>query len=145
MAVLLAELSAEIGGANVGLLETGPVHRPEARTRLVSLDRLSPSKEGDLVAPRAASDDEFPTRLLPKPLPFQVVPGKCPAVAIDNQLYTLAQSSHPMRFDRVEWWTADPMSRDYMRVWLTSGKKNIEAWVFTDRRTGRTFLHGYYD
>jgi hypothetical protein len=37
------------------------------------------------------------------------------------------------------------MSRDYVRVWLTSGKKNIEAWVFTDRRSGRTFLHGYYD
>ena len=50
-----------------------------------------------------------------------------------------------MRFDGIEWWTEAPMSRDYLRVWLTSGKKNIEAWVFTDRRTGQTFLHGYYD
>jgi len=32
MAVLLAEVSAEIGRENVGVLESRPVHRPEART-----------------------------------------------------------------------------------------------------------------
>ena len=146
MAVLLAELSAEIGRENVGVLETSPVHRPEARTHLALLDELSSSKKGDdatFVGP--ASDVEFPTRLLPKPLPFEVIPGQRSSVAIDNQLFTWVGSSHPMRFDRIEWWTAAPMSRDYARVWLTSGKRNIEAWVFTDRRTGRTFLHGYYD
>jgi protein ImuB len=148
MAVLLAELSAEIGRENVGVLECSPVHRPEARTHLVSLDELSPSKGDDAIAVRAASDVEFPTRLLPKPLPIEVMPvmpGQRPTVAIDNQLFTWVGASPPTRFERIEWWTADPMSRDYVRVWLTSGKKNIEAWVFTDRRSGRTFLHGYYD
>jgi len=146
MAVLLAELSAEIGRENVGVLETSPVHRPEARTHLALLDELSSSKKGnDATFVRPASDVEFPTRLLPKPLPFEVIPGQRSSVAIDNQLFTWVGSSHPMRFDRIEWWTAAPMSRDYARVWLTSGKKNIDAWVFTDRRTGRTFLHGYYD
>ena len=144
MAVLLAELSAEIGQENVGVLETEPVHRPEARTHLVSLDELSPAKQKAALPP-SASDVEFPTRLLPKPLPFEVMPGQRPTVAIDHQLFTWAGSSHPMRFDRIEWWTEAPMGRDYVRVWLTSGKKNIEAWVFTDRRTGQTFLHGYYD
>jgi protein ImuB len=144
MAVLLAELSAEIGQQNVGVLETDPGHRPETRTKLVSLDELSPAKR-DAVLPSSASDVEFPTRLLPKPLPIEVMPGQRPTVAIDNQLFTWARSSHSMRFDRIEWWTEAPMSRDYVRVWLSSGKKNIEAWVFTDRRTGQTFLHGYYD
>jgi protein ImuB len=144
MAVLLAELSAEIGQENVGVLETDPVHRPEARTKLVSLDELSQVKP-TAAHSGCASDVEFPTRLLPKPLPFEVMAGQTPTVAIDNQLFTLAESSHSMRFDRVEWWKETPMSRDYVRVWLTSGKKNIEAWVFTDRRTGQTFLHGYYD
>jgi protein ImuB len=144
MAVLLAELSAEIGRENVGMLECDPVHRPEARTHLVSLDELS-SPCFDAANVRAGSDVEFPTRLLPKPLPFEMMPGQRPTVAIDNQLFTWAGSSHPMRFDRIEWWTAAPMSRDYLRVWLTSGKKNVDAWVFTDRHTGRTFLHGYYD
>jgi len=150
MAVLLAELSAEIGPENVGVLELDSVHRPEARTHLVSLDELSPptksaAVKSDVAAVRAASDVEFPTRLLPKPLPFEIMPGQRPTVAIDNQLFTWIESSHSMRFDRVEWWTGAPMSRDYVRVQLTSGKKNVEAWVFTDRRTGRTFLHGYYD
>ena len=144
MAVLLAELSAEIGRENVGVLEIDPSHRPEARTRLVPLERIRPSVSVDS-AVRAASDVEYPTRLLSKPLPFDIVPGQRSLVAIDNQLFTVMGSSHPMRFDRVEWWTEDPLSRDYMRVRLTSGKKNIEAWVFTDRRTGQTFLHGYFD
>jgi protein ImuB len=145
MAVLLAELSTEIGRENVGVLELDPVHRPEARTHLVSLEELPPSAAARDTAVRAASDVEFPTRLLPKPLPFEIMPGRRPTVAIDNQLFTWIGSSHPMRFDQIEWWTASPMSRDYVRVWLTSGKKNIDAWVFTDRHTGRTFLHGYYD
>ena len=145
MAVLLAELSAEIGRDNVGVLECKPVHRPEARTQLVALDELGPSPKSDIAVPRAASDVEFPTRLLPKPLPLEIMPGHPPTVVIDNQLFTWAGSGRPIRFDRIEWWTPASMSRDYMRVWLTTGKKNIEAWVFTDRHTGRTFLHGYYD
>jgi hypothetical protein len=145
MAVLLAELSAEIGRENVGVLELDPVHRPEARTHLVPLDELSSSSKSDADTERAASDVEFPTRLLQKPLPFEVTPDRRPTVAIDNQLFTWVGTSLAMRFDQIEWWTAAPMSRDYARVWLTSGKKNIEAWVFTDRRTGKTFLHGYYD
>jgi protein ImuB len=145
LAVLLAELSAEIGQENVGVLELDPVHRPEARTRLVSLDEISPSRRNEPALASAPSDGEFPTRLLPKPLPFEVLPGQRPTVAIDNQLFTWIGSSRPMRFDRVDWWTAAPLYRDYLRVWLSSGKKHIDAWVFTDRRTGQTFLHGYYD
>jgi protein ImuB len=145
MAVLLAELSAEIGRENVGVLELDPVHRPEARTHLVPLDEFSPSSKRENGTERAASDVEFPTRLLQKPLPFEMTSDKRPTVAIDNQLFTWMGTSHAVRFDQIEWWTASPMSRDYARVWLRSGKKNIEAWVFTDRLTGKTFLHGYYD
>jgi len=145
MAVLLAELSAEIGRENVGVLELDPVHRPEARTLLVPLDELSPSSKRKNDTERAASDVEFPTRLLQKPLPFEMTSDKHPTVAIDNQLFTWMGSNSAVRFDQIEWWTAAPMSRDYARVWLRSGKKNIEAWVFTDRLTGKTFLHGYYD
>jgi protein ImuB len=162
MAVLLAELSAEIGPDNVGVLAIDPVHRPEGRTHLVAIDDLSPREQrgtargstrtraegrarGAPAEESAASDVEFPTRLLPKPIPLEWTPGGRPAVAIDNQLYTWSGSRHSMRFDRVDWWTASPLSRDYARVWLSSGKKHIEAWVYTDRHTGRSYLHGYYD
>lgn len=156
MAVLLAELSAEIGPDNVGVLSIDPVHRPEARTHLVAIDDLSPApqraardakkeRQARHAGDHAASDVEFPTRLLAKPIPLEWTPGGRPTVAIDNQLYTWSGSRHSMRFDRVDWWTASPLSRDYARVWLSSGKKHIEAWVYTDRHTGRSYLHGYYD
>jgi protein ImuB len=162
MAVLLAELSAEIGPDNVGVLSIDPVHRPEARSQLVAIDDLSPRDRRSPArvrrraradagnargtpAERAGSDVEFPSRLLQTPLPLEWTPGGRPTVVIDNQLYTWSASRHSMRFEGVDWWTASPMSRDYARVWLSSGKKHIEAWVYTDRHTGRSFLHGYYD
>lgn len=144
MAVLLAELSSEIGPDNVGVLELRSVHRPEARTELVRLDDVSPLAKRS--PPRSVvSDAEFPTRVLPKPVPLQPMPGGRFTVFIDNQLFTIAKSKLMMRLDQVEWWTPAPVCRDYARVWLTSGCKNVEGWIFTDRLTGRTFLHGYYD
>jgi protein ImuB len=144
MAVLLAELSAEIGPDNVGVFELRSVHRPEARTELVPLDdvssfaKRSPTKS-------LASDAEFPTRVLQEPVPLEPIPGARLTVSIDNQLFTIEKTKPMMRLDQVEWWTPSPVCRDYARVWLTSGRKNVEGWIFTDRVTGRTFLHGYYD
>ena len=73
------------------------------------------------------------------------MPGRGNLVSIDNQLFTIQTIEPMMRLDQVEWWTPSPVCRDYARVWLTSGRKNVEGWIFTDRLTGRTFLHGYYD
>jgi hypothetical protein len=143
MAVLLAELSSEIGPDNVGVLEVALVHRPEARTLLVPLHDVSPSRKRAPIA-RTPSDVEFPTRLLPSPVPVEPMPGGRD-VSIDNQLFTIRSARPMMRLDQIEWWTDAPMSRDYARVWLSSGRKNVEGWIFTDRLTGRTFLHGYYD
>jgi len=144
MAVLLAELSSEVGADNVGVLELRGVHRPEARTQLVALDDISSSKKSK-PAESVASDAEFPTRVLARPVPLEPIPGEQFTVSIDNQLFTVRKTSHMMRLDPIEWWTSSPICRDYARVWLTSGRKNVEGWIFTDRQTGRTFLHGYYD
>jgi protein ImuB len=143
VAVLLAELSAEIGKDNVGVLQIVPVHRPETRTKLVALRDVQ--AHPSVIAKHAMSDDEFPVRVLAKPVPFTIMPGDGATVSIDHQLFTVRRTSHFMRFDQVEWWTPAPVCRDYVRVWLTSGKKNLEAWVFTDRHTKKTFLHGYFD
>ncbi len=144
LAVLLAELSSEIGPDNVGVLRLSAVHRPEARTRLVPLgDIASPRSRAPLQA--SPSDAEFPTRVLPSPVPLEPIPGDRFTVTIDNQLFTLQKMQPTMRLDQVEWWTMSPVCRDYARARLTSGRKNIEGWIFTDRRTGRTFLHGYFD
>jgi protein ImuB len=142
MAVLLAELSSEIGADNVGVLELCRVHRPEARTQLVPLDDIAsvPARVDG-----AASDVEFPTRVLEKPILLEPMPGAELTVSIDNQLFTIRKTKRMMRLDQVDWWTNAPVCRDYARVWLSSGRKNVEGWIFTDRLTGRTFLQGYYD
>jgi protein ImuB len=165
VAVLLAELSAEIGQDNVGVLEIVPVHRPETRTKLVPFSvvsshparspsgitkRVTPSEplgntRGGGITKRVTSDAEFPVRVLPKPVPFTIMPGDGSTVSIDHHLFTIQSTSHFVRFDQVEWWTPSPVCRDYVRVWLTAGKKNVEAWVFTDRLSKKTFLHGYFD
>jgi protein ImuB len=144
MAVLLAELSSEIGPDNVGVLELSCVHRPEARTVLAPIDDVSSFRKRPPPR-RIASDVEFPTRLLPKPVPIEPMPGGELTVSIDNQLFTVRGTRPMMRLDQIEWWTSSPVCRDYARVWLSSGKKNFEGWIFTDRLTGRTYLHGYYD
>ena len=63
MAILLAELSAEIGPENVGVIELSPVHRPEARTRLVPLS-LSSKSPPDKPSPRASHQDEWAPPLM---------------------------------------------------------------------------------
>jgi protein ImuB len=149
MAVFLAEVSAEIGPENVGVLEVLPVHRPEARTRLLPLHGPRPKRKKRAAQlplfPAAGCDEEFPTRLLPVPLPMPVFTGQKVMVSIDHQLYAVEAKSHPVRFEAIEWWTASPVCRDYARVLLTSGNKSMWAWVFTDRNTGRSYLHGYFD
>jgi protein ImuB len=134
---------------NVGVLELVPVHRPEARTKLVPLgtlsQRSSASSRGAAELATSSCDEEFPTRLLAEPLPLSLALGPKPTVTIENHLFSVEEKSHPMRFDAVDWWTSSPMCRDYARVLLTSATKSLRAWIFTDRTTGRSFLHGYFD
>jgi hypothetical protein len=66
-------------------------------------------------------------------------------IAIGRQLFTIQRIKSPVRLDPIDWWTSRPLSRDYVRVSLASGRRTIEAWMFTDRITGQTYLHGYYD
>jgi protein ImuB len=144
MAVLLAELGSEVGSDNVGVLALRGVHKPEARTQLVAIDDVSsPTKSPKIDA--AASDGEFPIRVLACPVPLEPIVGQRFTVSIDNQLFTIRKTGHMMRLDQIEWWTSSPVCRDYARVWLSSGRKNVEGWIFTDRQTGRTYLQGYFD
>ena len=140
VAVLLAELSAEIGQDNVGVLELVPVHRPETRTKLVPLQDVRHHKRPAREHPKRAVDDrehlsdaEFPAQGALQAGAIHDHARRWSTVSIDHHLFTVKRTSHFVRFDEVEWWTSSPVCRDYVRVWLTSGKKNVEAWVFTDR------------
>jgi protein ImuB len=142
LAILLAELSADIGAHQLGVLEIAPVHRPEGRTKLAPILSFAEPRAAWTLEP---SDEQFPTRLLKTALALPFVPTRGATLAIDHHLFTVTRVRHAMRIDQVEWWKPDPVCRDYMRVWLTSGRKNVDAWVYTDRTTGRAYLHGFFD
>jgi protein ImuB len=151
---LLAELSAEIGVDRLGVLEVVDAHRPEAQSKLVptAKERPAPVRPPPAMPMPHAS---LPSRLLPKPVPLGKV-GRGAIVAIDRQLYAIERMRFVMRLDGVEWWTASPASRDYLRAWLVSGAptgKPVregasavsagEAWIYVDRTTGEAFLQGW--
>ena len=41
--------------------------------------------------------------------------------------------------------TGEPVSRDYLRVWLQSANGGLEALVYVDRETGKRMIQGFCD
>jgi protein ImuB len=144
LSTLLAELSAWIGTGRIGVLRAVDSHRPEAQSPLVPIDptrRLQP-----VAAPRVI----VPTRLLPQPLLVgKLEPGGL--ISVDRDLFVLDRLRLTGRIDRIEWWTSEPLSRDYAQAWLhTAGRdgqphEHGRAWVYVDRRTGAGALHGWFE
>ena len=81
-------------------------------------------------------------------------------VFIGKVAFTIQHVRFDRRIDGVAWWTKGVVHRDYLRVALaeeprpqrgslftndTSPRGAAEAWVFVDRRTGETFLHGWWE
>jgi protein ImuB len=190
---LLAELSAEIGAERVGVLSVRAAHRPEARSRLVpitlghDLNGASRGKGGARASdqlsfpgewtsrPPAGDEIAEPARLLAEPIPLgRLAQGAVVAVAdpkslragVDPQLFAVEKISFLMRLTDVEWWSRNPTSRDYARVWLSSGDGEArlrklrlgespfdgrgagacaEALVYVDKKTGEAFLQGWFE
>jgi protein ImuB len=191
---LLAELSAWVGEARVGVLSQVDSHRPEARSALVPIDlrerrrrRAKPATASGTAHALTSALVPEPTRILARPIPVGTLqPGALIAAGVvttgprgaarfreaqqtsgGHSLYLIDHLKHASRIDQVEWWTPDPVCRDYARAWLhtsaglrTSGPgrgrgavharasdqhEYGEAWVFIDRATQRCFLHGWYD
>ncbi len=146
--LLLAELSAQIGDDKVGVFEVREVHKPEAKSVLVAA-RTTTVGSRDTArqweSSGAAEVCSLPSRLLAQPVPLPNRPVRGSTVAIGRRVYQVDKVSHPVRFDGLDWWTHDPVSRDYVRVLLRADRDVIEAWTYTDRVTGDSYLHGYYD
>jgi protein ImuB len=92
---------------------------------------------------------------LPRPLPIGTIERGGLVTSIEGEhawgsgLFIVDRLRSSARIDRVEWWTSSPVCRDYARAWLRSGSEEslelAEAWMFVDRSTGRSFLHGWFD
>jgi protein ImuB len=144
--VLLAELSAEIGPQRVGVLSLQPSYRPEARSALVPL-RAAAHQQPSHPNPSLSGPGGPVTRLLPQPQLIgsgPISPGEllvCVPVALQ-----IKRVQFDVRLAGVDWWTSSPVSRDYARVWLASaapGSTGATGWMFTDRTTGESWLHGW--
>ncbi|MFO0619722.1 MAG: DNA polymerase Y family protein, partial [Polyangiaceae bacterium] len=150
---LLAELSADIGDENVGVLAIVDTHRPEARSKLSAPAGVSTGK------PRRAAleeDSREPTRLLPAPIPL--CSGKEGSIAIGSTVFVghatfeIVRVAFDRRLDGIEWWSRSGVSRDYVNVWLAplsgrpaDGRSIAEGWAYVDRATGEVFLHGLWE
>ena len=64
---------------------------------------------------------------------------------IEHRLYTLDEVSFLERLKAVEWWTEKPVSRDYVRLKLSSQDGVVEALAFVDRETQKRYLHAIFD
>lgn len=152
--IVLAELAEDLGKDRVGVLQPVSSHRPENKSRLspVSPELLS-KREPSLKSSRAAavSDDDMtaggtaPTRLFQRPLPFDAPLRAGATVSLEHRLYTVERAVFDRRLKSVEWWTKEPVSRDYWRVWLSGSRGGVEAMVYVDRSTGARKVQGICD
>jgi protein ImuB len=157
--VLVAELTADVGRRNVGLLRVVDAHRPEKKSELVATGlkkaTTRPSTRSSAqtltrrslrkTLPRPTPWVRAPTRLLPKPVPFEAAIRRGATLSIDRRLYTIEHVVFEHRLEGVEWWTKETATRDYLRVILRSNEGLVEALVYVDRQNGRRFLHAVAD
>jgi protein ImuB len=161
--VLLAELYADIGQPNVGVLRVLDAHRLESKSGLFGLHdgsaagQTSSEPEGSRSgtksktrerASRVESSAQAPrgiTRLLPQPLRFDTALRVGATMAIERRLYTIQRLAFEQRLDTVEWWSEEPISRDYVRLWLEGAEGGLQVLVFVDRHTDARFLQAIAD
>lgn len=168
--LVLAEIAADVGESKVGVLKILDAHRLEARSTLAPA--LPPKPRGGRAAarrgpgPRSATplsvhvsgtplevvegmspfDVRAPlTRLLPEPVRFDGALRVGATVAFERQLFTIDALRFEHRLHAVEWWNGDPVTRDYIRVWLKSTESVIEAVVYVDRANGKRYLQAVAD
>jgi protein ImuB len=158
LAVVLAELIADVGETAVGVLSLVDTHRPELKSALVAVsepandERPRPRgpkkklhKAVQQGAPIWSRLPNPPTRLLAEPVELHAALRVGATLAVGHELYTLERLSFEQRLEAVEWWLREPVRRDYLRLWLKNPNGGLEALVYVERETGRRFLQAVAD
>jgi protein ImuB len=156
--VLLAELGADIGKDRLGVLALADAHRPEKKSELrpalaepEGRSRGKKKKKRDPLLPlrkvRVASGPVLgaPSRFLPQPLPIDVALRVGATLRIDHRLYSIERITFVERLELVEWWTGNPVARDYLWLLLRATDGVLEAMVYVDRDSGKRFLQAVAD
>jgi len=149
LAIVLAELISDLGKDKVGLLKLEGSHRPEKKSRLVPVtpSLLAPRPAVSELAPPGEADaaKAVPTRLLSRPIPFDAPLRPGATVSVEHRLYSVERVTFEHRVAGVEWWTGQPVSRDYVRAWLGGRSSGLEVVVYVDRSTGERKIQAICD
>jgi protein ImuB len=158
--VLLGELLADLGKERVGIFSLEGSHRPEKKSRLVPVTastfafgkRARPRRargEGESAEARESEGSPglsgVPTRLLPRPVPFDAPLRRGTTLSLEHRLYSIERVVFERRLEGIEWWSGSPVSRDYVRVWLRGQSGGIEAIVYVDRATRARMIQAICD
>jgi protein ImuB len=144
--IVLAELGADLGKDKVGLLRIEGSHRPEKKGRLVPVTpSVLVSRPASSAEPESTALPKVPTRLLPRPIPFDAPLRPGATVSVERRLYTVGKVAFEQRIAGVEWWTGNPVSRDYVRAWLEGGSSGLEVVVYVDRASGERKIQAICD
>jgi protein ImuB len=60
---------------------------------------------------------------------------------VDGTIHRVTHASGPTRLEG-EWWTDEPLARDYYEVETEDGGR---YWLYRDRTDGKLYLHGVLD
>jgi hypothetical protein len=162
IAVLVAELAADVGNDAVGVLATDDSHLLEKSSRLTPIGLTSASSDAavfgaglstsaDGYAGAELSSLRLPTRLLVDPLELTAGVEPEELWVLGEQPYVVKEVQFEERLEAVEWWENEPVYRDYFRVWLTAIERNqradegIEVLAYFDRENGKSFVQAVYD
>jgi protein ImuB len=170
--LVISEIAADVGETRIGVLKILDSHRLEARSVIAPALLPKPSPNGTTKAmrrgpgPRSATplsvhvsgvplevvegmspnEARAPlTRLLPEPVRFEGSLRVGATVAFERQLFTIDALRFEHRLHAVEWWNGEPVTRDYIRVWLKTTSSVLEAVVYVDRSTGKRYLQALAD
>jgi protein ImuB len=170
LAVLTAELCADIGEDAVGMLEAHDSHLLEKSSCFVPIHQLMAERREPESASASAFDRQ-PTRLV-SPIEFKAPLREKEIVVLDRHAFVIEAIVFEERLEAVEWWASFPgsspasagVSRDYFRLWLRNiseprsitaassdayrkrrRSEGLEVLVFLDRDDGKKYVQGLYD
>lgn len=132
---LVAELTAELGDARVGVFAVDDRWPLESRSDLRPFAQAAPPRPGRVRA-KLVSRALEPVQLLRTPVPLPCTPSSV-ASSPGRCVHLLARS------EAVEWWRAPPRSLDHLALFVP--ELEALAWAIRDRATGETTLLGYLD
>lgn len=141
---LIDRLTSRLESRAVLRVRPVPDAQPEHAVRLVPwTDAATPELESFIPPPDRSRGR--PTRLLEAPQPIDVtaIVSHGPPVHMvwRGRNCPVVRAWGPERI-ATGWWRAQDIQRDYYRVEWEQGS---HAWVYRDLRSGRWFLHGFFD